>query len=206
MHSILSWCGIRSSGSPSFRRFWKRPFFPKWLDILYQWLIQPQARFDEIAEWYDRWKDNFPESVQQMPGIQRGFICSQQLMHDTLSLKPSERPRLRRPDFVAIMKQNGSTSGTSTPSTEKTKGRPSQTVAVTFRMLVEEKAASYNLLFMPSGRTHERSRMPLYRVSAGVDGKGGIDVFIMDDAVWLVEGDDYRAVSLDDMILRASKK
>jgi tuftelin-interacting protein 11 len=48
--------------------------------------------------------------------------------------------------------------------------------------------------------------MPLYRVSKTADGKGGLVVYILDDAVWApqLDGDDYRAISLDDMVLRAT--
>jgi tuftelin-interacting protein 11 len=48
--------------------------------------------------------------------------------------------------------------------------------------------------------------MPLFRVSLTADGKGGILVYILDDAVWASVGDDgaYRAISLEDMVLRAN--
>jgi tuftelin-interacting protein 11 len=47
--------------------------------------------------------------------------------------------------------------------------------------------------------------MPLFRVSLTVDGKGGILVYIQDDAVWAPVAADggYRAISLEDMVSRA---
>jgi len=88
----------------------------------------------------------------------------------------------------------------------KSKPAPSRLQEITFKSLIEERAAKHNLFFVSTGRAHEQSRMPLYRVSTRVDGKGGIEVFILDDAVWLVEGEDYRAISLEDMVLRAIKR
>lgn len=90
------------------------------------------------------------------------------------------------------------------PSSAKPRPTP-QTTGVTFRSIVEEYAGSHDLLFIPTGRVFEKSRMPLFRVSKSVDGKGGILVYILDDAVWIVEGDEFRAISLEDMVVRANK-
>jgi len=44
-----------------------------------------------------------------------------------------------------------------------------------------------------------------FRVSRGVDGKGGVTVYLEDDVVWLLEkGGDYSPVSVEDMVKRAS--
>lgn len=190
-----------------FSRILETEFFPKWLEILYQWLIQPKASFDEIADWYVFWKGQFPEDVQQMVGVQKGFMLGQQLMNDAVSLGPKAREsRLIRPDYTLLTAEDLA-SPTKKATGDKKQPPRKGTVEITFKMLVEERAANHNLLFMPTGRTHEKSRMPVYRVSSGVDGKGGIDVVIMDDAVWLVESDgNHFAISLDDMILRATKK
>jgi len=123
-------------------------------------------------------------------------------MDAALSLGPKAASSLPRPERHSLRENDRVPKPPVTPSS---KVLPSRTTEITFRTLVEDFASSHNLLFMPLGRSHERSRMPLYRVSAGVDGKNGLTVFIMDDAVWIVEGDDYHAISLDDMILRASK-
>lgn len=81
--------------------------------------------------------------------------------------------------------------------------RPKPT-EVTFRSIVEDFAASHNLLLIPTGKTHEKSRMPLYRVSQNVDGKGGLSVYISDDVVWADDGDEYRPISLEGMVQKAT--
>jgi tuftelin-interacting protein 11 len=48
--------------------------------------------------------------------------------------------------------------------------------------------------------------MPLYRVSSNTSGKGGILVYLLDDVVWAGEGDEWKPVSLEEMVLRATKK
>ena len=62
---------------------------------------------------------------------------------------------------------------------------------------------------MPMGRVHVKVRLPMYRITGRGDGKGGIVVYILDDAVWLVEGGkedgESRAIALREMVLLASK-
>ncbi len=43
-------------------------------------------------------------------------------------------------------------------------GKATRTQEITFKSIVEEYAADHNLLFMPTGKAHVKSRMPLYRV------------------------------------------
>ncbi|KAL0571701.1 hypothetical protein V5O48_010262 [Marasmius crinis-equi] len=179
-------------------------FFPKWLDVLHVWLIQPKVSLGEVARWYDIWQESFPESMRNLPGFTRGL----QLMNQAMELGPDAPSRLPKPDYRA------ETRAASTSAATKQKTKPTQPSSlaheVTFRSIVEEFAASHNLMFMPTGKAHEKSRMPLFRVSLTADGKGGVLIFIMDDAVWASsEGvggptEDYRPISLENMALRAT--
>ncbi|KAI0773263.1 TFP11-domain-containing protein [Trametes elegans] len=174
-------------------------FFPKWLDVLHIWLIQPNPSFEEVSRWYSFWKGSFSESVQSMPGVAQGFIRGLQLMNKALELGPEAPTRLPRPDHRL-------SAPVPTPVVKpKEKARPARTQEVTFRSIVEDYAASHNLLFIPTGRVDERSRMPLYRVSQSADGKGGTLVYILDDAVWASEDGEYRAITLEQMVLKATK-
>jgi tuftelin-interacting protein 11 len=177
-------------------------FFPKWLDVLHIWLVQPSPSFEEIAQWYSFWKGSFPENVQNMPGVAQGFTRGLQLMNKAIELGPNAPTQLPRPDFRASQPTSTPSSRQNTP---KPRTVPARTQEITFRSIVEEYAAEHNLLFMPTGRAHEKSRMPLFRVTQSVDGKGGLLVYIQDDAVWAPDGDDYRAIPLDNMVLRAMK-
>lgn len=197
LQRVLEWVNvIRSS---IFSQLIETEFFPKWLDVLHLWLIQPKVSFEEVAQWYSFWKGAFPEEVQNMPGVAHGFTRGLQLMNKAIELGPDAPTSLPRPDHRT---EQGQTPVVNKIGTQK--ARSARTQEITFRSLVEEFAASHNLLFVPTGRAHEKSRMPICRVSQTVDGKGGLSVFILDDAVWAVEGDEYRAISLDDMVLRAN--
>lgn len=176
-------------------------FFPKWLDVLHIWLIQPSPSFEEVARWYSFWKNTFSENMQSMPSVAQGFTRGLQLMNKAIELGPDAPTRLPRPDHRAPLATTPTPSKKGTPNV-----RPVRTQEITFRSIVEDYASSHNLLFIPAGRVHEKSRMPLFRISQTVDGKGGLLVYIMDDAVWAPDGDEYRAISLENMVLRATRE
>lgn len=203
---VLQWAEIIR---PSiFSQILETEFFPKWLDVLHVWLIQPRVSYEEIRKWYGFWKDEtFPETVQNLSGVNRGFLRGLQLMNKAMELGPNAPTQLVRPDFRAELSAPSTPSHNATKGTPKAVPRPSaRTHEITFRSIVEDFASAHNLLFIPTGRAHELSRMPLFRVSPTADGKGGLLVYILDDAVWapMTDGDEYRAISLDDMVLRAS--
>jgi len=191
-----------------FSQIMETEFFPKWLDTLHIWLIQPRVSFEEVAEWYSFWKKSFPESIRNLSGISQGFTRGLQLMNKAIELGPDAPTQLAKPDFLREMTAaNSPTRGTK----DSTKPRPSaRTHEITFRSIVEEYAATHNLLFIPTGRAHERSRMPLFRVSRTAEGKRGLLVYILDDAVWApgtdslgMDGEEFKAISLEDMVERA---
>lgn len=166
--------------------------------------------FEEVAQWYSFWKETFPEKIRSLRGISRGFTRGLQLMNKAIEFGPDAPTKLVKPDFL------GEISAPSSPKQGakdiERLARPSaRTHEITFRSIVEEFAATNNLLFIPTGKAHERSRMPLFRVSRTADGRKGLLVYILDDAVWApktdganVEGEEFRAISLEDMVLRSS--
>jgi len=201
LQDVMSWESLLRPSILS--QLLETEFFPKWLDVLHIWLVQPNPSFEEVAQWYAFWKGTFSEDVRSMPGVAQGFTRGLQLMNKAIELGPDAPTRLPRPDHRAPP----SASAQAIPDAKKTpaKPRPARTQEITFRSIVEDYASSHNLLFMPVGRAHEKSRMPLFRVSQSADGKGGLLVYILDDAVWAPDGDEYRAITLENMVLRATK-
>ncbi|KAI5995452.1 GC-rich sequence DNA-binding factor-like protein-domain-containing protein [Pisolithus albus] len=188
-----------------FSQLLETEFFPKWLDVLHMWLIQPRVSFEEVAQWYSFWKATFPENVQNIPGVARGFTRGLQLVNTAIELGPDAPKKLKRPDYREELAAAAVGTTTTNVSAPPKKTVPLRTQEVTFRSIVEEYAAEHNLLFIPTGRAHEKSRMPLFRVS-NASGKGGILVYVQDDAVWApAEGDEYRAITLEEMVLKVNK-
>ncbi|KAF8845056.1 TFP11-domain-containing protein [Paxillus ammoniavirescens] len=196
---VLPWSSLLRGSIMS--QLLETEFFPKWLDVLHIWLIQPRVSFEEVAQWYAFWKSIFGEDVLALKGIQKGFTRGLQLMNEAIELGADAPTKLKRPDIKAEQVDDArETRKTGT----KAQALPSRAQEITFRTIVEDFAAEHNLLFIPTGRAHEKSRMPLFRVS-GPSGKGGMLVFVQDDAVWAPEGDEYRAITLEEMVVRANK-
>ena len=143
---------------------------------------------------YSFWKGYFPESVLAIPEVGNGFTKGLQMMDKAMELGSNAQTLLPRPELYQRKRPSDATSSKNgTPQPIPARPKPAE---VTFRSIVEDFAASHNLLLLPTGKMHERSRMPLYWGSQNVDGKGGLLMYILDDVVWAGEGDDYRAISL----------
>ena len=63
-------------------------------------------------------------------------------------------------------------------------------------------AAASNLVFLATGKADERGHA-LFRVSQNVDGKSGVTVYLEDDVVYLLEGGEWRPVSVEEMVRKA---
>ena len=197
LQDVLAWSEIIR---PSiFSQLLEMEFFSKWLTTLHQWLVHPEASFEEVAQWYSSWKRIFPEDVQRMSGVERGFTKGLELMNKAIELGPAvsqlPRPDLQSPD---VPERQGKARTT-------TKAKPPRIQEITFRSIVDDYASSHNLMFFPAGKVDEKTGHALFRVSKGADGKGGLLVYIADDAVWATDGEQYRAISLEEMVLRATK-
>jgi len=195
---VLQWDGVLRASIMS--QLVETEFFPKWLDILHVWLVQPSPNYDEITQWYVFWKGTFPERLRGLPGWTSGL----QLMNKAIELGADARTRLPKPEYRPSPPSSPK-SPAATPAPNAAKARPARVQEITFRSIVEDYAASHDLLLFPTNRAHEKSRMPLFRVSGAADGKTGLLVYILDDAVWAPfdGGEEFRAIGLEDMVKRA---
>ncbi len=124
-------------------------------------------------------------------------------------LGPDVATRLPKPSVVPPTHLHSAAIAPSQSNKKTPSSRLTQ--EITFKSIAEEFAAEHNLLWVPTGRVHERSRLPMYRVTARADGKsGGVVVYVLDDAVWLVEdgssSGNVRAITLEEMALVGAKK
>lgn len=125
------------------------------------------------------------------------------------NLGPDVATKLPKPSLMPSARPPSTGTATSQPSKKTPSSRLAQ--EITFKSIAEEFAAEHDLLWVPTGRVHERSRLPMYRITARADGKsGGAVVYVLDDAVWLVEAGSssgsVRAITLEEMALLGAKR
>lgn len=148
------------------------------------------------------WKSRFPEKVLSMPGVAHGFTAGLNLMQDAMRLGPDAPSKLRKAVYDPPKVSSSKTK--SKPASTVRVEKPVETGEITFRSLVEDIATQNDLVFFPIGRSHDITGKPLFRVSKNADGRGGVLVYVAEDAVF-AQGEDgqFRAVSLDGMVQRA---
>ena len=140
-----------------------------------------------------------------MQGVARGFTTGLELMRTATELGPQKASQLRKPVFEPL---SSAPKGSPAPATQVPSRRlEPQTADITFRSLAEEIAAQNDLLFLPLGRSHDVTGRPLFKVCKGVDGKGGITLYVGEEAVFAQAEDGlFRMISLDEMLKRGSAR
>ncbi|WVQ93333.1 hypothetical protein IAU59_000401 [Kwoniella sp. CBS 9459] len=201
---VMPWHNLLRSSM--FSHLLEVEFFPKWLDILYIWLVQPAYKPDEVANWFVWWKGRFPEAVLEMRGINHGFNSGLELMNEAMRLGSEAPSRLSKPVFEPLPPSKSVKSSQSTSARKPIANVRAAEDApdITFRSIAEDYAAQRDLIFLPIGKSHQQTGKPLFKVSKGVDGRGGVTVYVGEAAVFAqVEDGSFRAVSLEDMVKRA---
>jgi len=121
-------------------------------------------------------------------------------MDEAMRLGPDAPSKLRKPTYGPLPPSSRSTPKP-TPKAKPTNETP---IDITFRSLAEDFASQHDLIFLPIGRSHDVSGKPLFKVCKGVDGRGGVMVYVGENAVFAqTEDGSFRAVSLEDMVQRA---
>lgn len=141
-------------------------------------------------------------------------MCFPSLLLLALGPNPGASIRLKKPDFTpkhAGPSTPSAGSAATTPKATTSARRPISTAPappepvddISFRAVVEEIVSAANLVFLPTGKVAPQGQA-LFRVSKGIEGKGGVTVYLEDDVVWIAEkGGEYSPISVDEMIKRA---
>lgn len=201
---VLPWHTlIRTS---NFVRLFELEFFPKWLNVLYMWLVHPGYNADEVAQWFEMWKRAFPQDLVQHRGMANGFNTGLKLMRDAVDLGASAPAKLQKPQYVPLKSSSKSNGQPSKPAPKPAQQqRLPAPEDITFRSIAEEFITDNDLLMRPLGKSHSTTGKPLFRVGKTIEGKGGLVVYFGEDAVFAqAEDGAFRAVSLDDMVKRAA--
>lgn len=208
---VLAWRPLLRSSILS--QILEAEFFSKFLEALHTWLTAPSVNYEQVAEWYTWWrKEVFSEAsgCGNLPGVERGFAKALNMMNQAMAMGEDAKYRLEKPDLRAAApsaKESAKRADRDRDALKALKARQQEAAGdVTFRSVVEEVAAEANLVMMPTGRSHEISGMPLFRVSTSIDGKSGVTVYLQGDVVYAQDKQGaWKPISVQDMVERGKR-
>ncbi|KZF24837.1 TFP11-domain-containing protein [Xylona heveae TC161] len=163
-------------------------FFPKWHNILHLWLTS-EPNYEEVGQWFSWWKGRFPEEINGVKAVAAEWEKGLEMMNHALDLGERARDELPAPS-AGPARPIREPEAVPAPAQAAREARPSGATApagaeeATFRDVVEAWCTEENLLMMPLREAHEQTGLPLFRITASANGKGGVLVYLKGDVVW----------------------
>ncbi|ANB15226.1 RNA-binding splicing factor [Sugiyamaella lignohabitans] len=176
----------------------EKEFFPKWLNVLHSWLVEPNAKLEDISSWYQAWSMWFPQSIRDTIAVEEGFRKGLDLINDALDLNPKERYKLEhptkaaspapRPEYYKPVYDDVTSSSDYKPKS-------------TFRDVVEEYCLEHDVFLVPQKKSHPTLGHRLYRVSHDPSGKTGPWCYFDEDVIWIrrKSSEEYEPIDVDDL-------
>ncbi|KAF3765552.1 TFP11-domain-containing protein [Cryphonectria parasitica EP155] len=164
--------------------------FPKWHDILYQWLVDEDVSYEDIAQWCEWWHDAdgpLPAEIRDTGSVasefEKGLHTIERAL-DLFDLGEDPKAALAPPTSSPAFTQQPPTNGQRQQSRHNRHHHQhprqhSNHVASgtdgekrSFRHVIEDWCQENDLQFIPERKQHH-SEGPLYRITDRGDGKGG---------------------------------
>jgi tuftelin-interacting protein 11 len=161
-------------------------FFPKWLTVLHQWLID-EPNYEEVGKWFTWWKDNFPKKINSVRVVSEQWEKGLNMMNKALDLGDRRKTELPAPKLGPERPVGGPPGTPRAPGSARKDPRSARKEVVeeaTFKDVVEAWCSEENLLLIPLREAHGITGLPLFRITASATGKGGAMVYLKGDVVW----------------------
>ncbi|KAL2371766.1 G-patch domain-containing protein [Blastomyces gilchristii SLH14081] len=168
-------------------------FFPKWHAVLHLWLTS-DPNYEEVGQWFSWWKSQVPDEINAVDEVVEEWERGLEMMNLALDLSDRAKTELPPPstsqqrqqqrDLRDHIKQKPFPSQVP-PATSKPRPAPAKRIEEpTFKDVVEEWCADEGLIMIPLREAHVQSGLPLFRITASANGKGGVLVYLKGDVVW----------------------
>lgn len=163
--------------------------FPMWHGILYQWLVDEDVSYEDIAQWCEWWHDAdgpFPAEIRDTVSVasefEKGLHTIERAL-DLFDLGEDPKASLAPPVVGPALNKPQTTNGHQHHAHHHRhhhRGHQHHPVPIgdfekekrSFRHVVEDWCQDNDLQFIPERKQHH-SEGPLYRITARGDGKGG---------------------------------
>lgn len=176
--------------------------FPKWHEVLYQWLIDEDVSYEDIAQWCEWWHDAdgpFPAEIRDTVSVASEFEKGLHTIERALNLfdlgedpKSALAPPTAGPALTP-QTANGHHHSQNAHDRHRhhhhhnpeSRSAPLEDEKRSLRHVVEDWCQENDLQFMPERKQHH-SEGPLYRITARGDGKGGKLGYFKGDKLYLL--------------------
>ncbi|KAF3481410.1 RNA-binding protein [Arthroderma uncinatum] len=165
-------------------------FFPKWHAILHLWLTS-DPNYDEVGQWFSWWKSQIPDEINAVPEVEEEWSRGLETINLALDLGDKAKTDLPPPAPSAshpVHQKHGHGKHRdkhATPANGKpAKPQKVQVEEPTFKDIVEEWCGDEGLIMVPLREAHLQSGLPMFRITASANGKGGVLVYLKGDVVW----------------------
>lgn len=180
VHDVLAWADLFPT--EVLAPMLDSVLLPQWVEALQQWLDLPGCDYDEVLTWYKGWRALFPPQLRDHPKIQKRLAFALSLMQRRMA--GEAEPAVEAPR--------------SPTRNEAKETEPiSKTVSLSLREYLEQVAADKNLEMKPKKSQH--NGMQIYAF-------GSVSVYLDQNAVFVLTAGDWKAVSFDELIRRATTK
>lgn len=215
LNAMLGWRSV--VGRSTVKRVLIADFFPKWLQVLCEWLKQPQVELGEVAEWYEFWRSFFrsnhligdEEDPEDAANI--GFCIGLNLINSALDLPLEKRGKLRTPTYALPSRKTSTLS--KKPVEKEEEEEEGEKEIATFRSVLIDELAGKDMFLLKTSEVYRvgpTSTAAVWRVSkqpsggsaGGGGGKGkAVKVYTEDDVVFLHRGEDeWEPVSIGTLV------
>jgi tuftelin-interacting protein 11 len=157
--------------------------FPRWHDVLYQWLTNDEANYEEIGAWFEWWKEQVLPDLAALESIAAEFEKGTNMIEQALDLGADVKTLLPRPDGKAAHQPKSRSTHKPQESASHdnsvSKAIPDQPAKVaekSFRDDIDDWCTENDLRFIPTHKSTDHGEKYI-RMTARMDGKGGVMTF-----------------------------
>ncbi|KAL5118552.1 hypothetical protein ACEQ8H_003567 [Pleosporales sp. CAS-2024a] len=202
LEAVFAWKGLIPNQTMG--ELLRAQFFPKFLDIIHQWLSSEEVVFGEVQTWIEWWRDDIlKEDMNALPSVQSCWEEAYTLINQALDLGSARRTELPAPR-VESARASPETRQFAKSVHQETPRPAAQADEMSFKDIVEEYCAEENLLMIPLREAHDTTGLPLFRITASASGKGGAIAYLRGDVLWVQSRKDksvWDPVGLDDALV-----
>ncbi|KAG9203149.1 hypothetical protein G6514_003066 [Epicoccum nigrum] len=181
----------------------KAQFFPKFLEIIHQWLSSEGVVFSEVEEWIKWWRETLGEDVNALPSVSSCWTEAYTLISQALDMGDARMTDLPAPHLESTRASPEAPDLSKSVNKEPPR-QAAQAEEVTFKEIVEEFCGEENLLMMPLREAHDITGLPLFRITASATGRGGAVAYFKGDILMVQNKKDkalWEPTGLDESLI-----